>query len=203
VSFYRRHIAVQEREGGRTEGYVVQKGGRYCAVIYAGIDLITGREMRCWHPAGTDRDAADALAARLAAHASPSALPTGLTLATFMLRRWLPAKRVSLRPSMWDGYRRLVELHVIPRLGHVPSPLQGTTLVRPAQRARGSQREDRPRGARADACRKGLINSNLATRAEAPRRRRSQSPLRSWNAEQLREFLATARAHRLRLRPGE
>jgi hypothetical protein len=70
---------------------------------------MTGRERRRWHPAGTDRNEASELAARLAAQCAPTQTSVGLTVATFMLRRWLPAKRVSLRPSTWDGYRRLVE----------------------------------------------------------------------------------------------
>ena len=40
-------------------GYVVEKGGRFYAVIYEGRDPITGRERRSWHPARTDRAAAE------------------------------------------------------------------------------------------------------------------------------------------------
>jgi hypothetical protein len=36
------------------QGYVARKGERYYAVIYEGIDPLTGRERRRWHPAGTD-----------------------------------------------------------------------------------------------------------------------------------------------------
>jgi integrase len=46
-------------------GYVARKRDRYYAVIYEGLDPITGRERRSWHPAGTDRDEAERLAARL------------------------------------------------------------------------------------------------------------------------------------------
>lgn len=65
------------------KGYVVRKGNQYYAVIYEGLDPITGREHRRWHPAGPDREQADALAiaspttgcvtVRRAAPASPSA----------------------------------------------------------------------------------------------------------------------------------
>jgi hypothetical protein len=47
-------------------GYVAQRRGRFYAVIYEGLDPVTGRERRTWHPAGTDRAAAERLAARLA-----------------------------------------------------------------------------------------------------------------------------------------
>ena len=36
-------------------GYVAQRRGRFYAVIYEGLDPVTGRERRRWHPAGTDR----------------------------------------------------------------------------------------------------------------------------------------------------
>jgi hypothetical protein len=49
------------------KGYVAQKGGRFYAVIYEGLDPVTGRERRSWHPAGTDRAEAEQLPARLAA----------------------------------------------------------------------------------------------------------------------------------------
>jgi hypothetical protein len=48
------------------KGYVAQRRGRFYAVIYEGLDPVTGRERRTWHPAGTDRAAAERLASRLA-----------------------------------------------------------------------------------------------------------------------------------------
>ena len=48
------------------KGHVKQRGGRYYAVIYEGLDPITGRKIRRWHPAGTDRAGAERLAAKLA-----------------------------------------------------------------------------------------------------------------------------------------
>ena len=47
-------------------GYVTCKRDRYYAVIYEGLDPVTGRERRSWHPAGTDRSDAERLAAHLA-----------------------------------------------------------------------------------------------------------------------------------------
>lgn len=39
------------------KGYVARKGGRWYAVIYEGLDPVTGRERRSWHTAGTERAA--------------------------------------------------------------------------------------------------------------------------------------------------
>ena len=103
-------------------GYVAQRRNRFYAVIYEGIDPITGRERRRWHPAGTDREQAEELATALAApkvNASTedeSVQPSASTSRS----KWLPAKQLTLRPSTWDGYRRLIELHVLPHLGRVP-----------------------------------------------------------------------------------
>src|SRR5271156_2879942 len=59
-------------EGGAMRGYVAQRRDRFYAVIYEGIDPITGRERRRWHPAGTDRTGAKQLAtARAGASVQP------------------------------------------------------------------------------------------------------------------------------------
>lgn len=41
------------------KGYVARKGDRWYAVIYEGLDPVTGRERRRWHPAGTSREDAE------------------------------------------------------------------------------------------------------------------------------------------------
>lgn len=48
------------------DGYVARKGNRWYAVIYEGLDPVTGREIRRWHAAGTDKAAAEKLAGKLA-----------------------------------------------------------------------------------------------------------------------------------------
>ncbi len=45
---------VASQEGGHTmKGYVARKGNRWYAVIYEGIDPVTGKERRSWHVAGS------------------------------------------------------------------------------------------------------------------------------------------------------
>lgn len=48
------------------KGYVAHKWDRWYAVIYEGLDPVTGREIRRWHAAGTDKASAEKLARRLA-----------------------------------------------------------------------------------------------------------------------------------------
>ena len=57
-------------------GYVAQRRGRFYAVIYEGRDPVTGKELRRWHPAGTDRAAAELLARKLAAKEQSRIGPT-------------------------------------------------------------------------------------------------------------------------------
>ena len=194
------------------KGYVVNKGTRWYAVIYEGVDPITGRERRRWHPAGTERADAQRLAARLAQAATRTEREPGLTLARFVLRQWLPAKALSLRPYTWDSYRRLVELHVIPRLGAIPlRRLRGEHLeALYAELLTGGRRDGNGglntktvlevhmvlRKALADARRRGLVTRNVAEDAEAPKRRRPANQLRSWTLPQLQAFLGAARSHR-------
>ena len=104
-------------------GHVARKGNRWYAVVYDGTDPQTGRQRRRWHPAGTDRQAAEALARQLAtstAERRRAERRPGLTLETFVLRWWLPAKQRQLRATTLDGYRRNLRLHILPTLGAVP-----------------------------------------------------------------------------------
>jgi integrase len=102
------------------KGYVARKGERWYAVIYEGLDPVTGRERRSWHPAGPERAEAEALAARLAGERNGrDDEGRSLTFGAFLTTRWLPGKRLTLRMSTWDGYRRKVERHILPTLGRI------------------------------------------------------------------------------------
>jgi len=195
------------------QGYVVAKGRRYYVVIYDGIDPLTGRERRRWHAAGTDRADAQLLATRLAATAATQRRDPGLSLGRYLLEQWLPTKQVSLRPSTWDGYRRVIELHVLPRIGHIPlrrlrvehiESLYSELLANGRRDGTGGLDPKSVlevhvivRKALADAARKGRVVRNVANDAEAPKRRRPKRLVRAWTAEQLTAFLVAARQHRL------
>lgn len=102
-------------------GYIARKGDRYYAVIYEGLDPLTGRERRRWHPAGTDEALARQLATDLAdRRCDDSHERASLTVAVYLTQRWLPSKQMALRASTWDGYRRMIALHVVPRIGKIP-----------------------------------------------------------------------------------
>ena len=82
------------------KGHVARKRDRYYAVIYEGLDPVTGKERRTWHPAGTDRAEAEALVARLAAERDGrNDEVRSLTFGAYLTHQWLPAKQHELRVS--------------------------------------------------------------------------------------------------------
>ena len=198
-----RQIAGASKEG-IVQGYVARKGDRYYAVIYEGIDPLTGRERRRWHPAGTDQAVAETLACDLAARHRRGGghERASLTVAVYLTQRWLPSKKMVLRPSTWDAYRRVIDLHLVPRVGRMPlRQLRPDHLERLYADLLDDGRADGTGGlsnktvveihmilrrALDDAVRRGWILSNPAQVAHAPKRRPlSSNTSRVWNAQQL------------------
>jgi len=195
------------------KGYVARKRDRYYAVIYEGLDPVTGRERRSWHPAGTDRDEAEKLTARLAADRNGrDDAARSLSFGSYLTTQWLPAKRLELAASTYHGYERNTLLHVLPALGKI-----GLRRLRPEHIDRLYDQKLHPtdgrralapktvyeihlviRGALTDAVRRGLVHRNVALLACSPLQR-SFPPVekKAWTAEQLRTFLRAAAGHRL------
>ena len=191
-------------------GYVARKGNRWYAVIYEGLDPATGREVRRWHAAGTDKADAEKLARRLARKLNgPDDRGRSLTFGAYLTQTWLPAKRIELRPTTWHGYQRIVNRHVLPALGSVPMrrlrPEQIEDLYESKLRPTDGTRPLAPktvleihvviRGALNDAVQRGYVNSNVAAIAKAPRQRPAEEQT-AWTAEQLAAFLRYAAGHR-------
>jgi hypothetical protein len=122
------------------QGYVRQRRGRYYAVIYEGLDAVTGREIRRWHPAGEDRAAAERLAKKLAETANGRADAIGsLTFGAFVVRDWLPTKKLHLAATTYAGNERNVQNHLLPALEADPAaeahPHEDRGPPQPAPRA--------------------------------------------------------------------
>lgn len=194
------------------KGYVAKKGNRWYAVIYEGVDPVTGKERRRWHAAGLCRDDAERLATRLARDLdSINDAVRSLTLGAYLTSRWLPGKRIVLAATTYNGYRRNVENHVVPALGRI-----GLRRLRPHHLEALYDRLLHPsngrvplapktvyeihlviRGALEDAVRRGLITRNVALIAHAPRLRSiPKVEQESWTAEELQAFLRAAAGHR-------
>jgi len=193
------------------KGYVRQRRGRFYAVVYEGLDPVTGKERRSWHPAGTDRAEAERLAARLAAEETGRLdAVRSLTFGAYLTGQWLPTKRLQLATSTYRGYERNVQRHIIPALGRTSIRrlrLQQIEalydlLLHPTD-GRGLAPKTVYsvhliiRGALADAHRRGLVSRNVALVARAPRQRTLERIEGiSLTDEELRQLLRTAAGHR-------
>src|SRR5207248_6374880 len=195
------------------KGYVAKKGSRWYAVIYEGLDPVTGRERRSWHAAGPSRADAEKLAARLAAKCNGRKdAARSLTFGAYLTRQWLPGKRLVLATSTYAGYERNVERHVLPALGRIglrrlgPQHLEALyeSLLHPVDGSAGLSPKTVYeihlviRGALTDAVRRGLVPRNVALVARPPRLRAVRTPgQQAWTAEELQAFLRAAAGHRL------
>lgn len=81
--------------------YIVTRNSRFYVVVYDGIDPLTGRERRRWHPAGASRIDVEAIAATLDAAASPpaDAATRSLTVGRFLTEQWMHRRRAQLRAT--------------------------------------------------------------------------------------------------------
>lgn len=191
-------------------GYVVNRQDRWYAVNYEGMDPVTGRDRRRWHPAA-DEEAARALAAALPAARARSSALHGMTLARFMRTRWLPACDGRLRPTTSFRYRQMTERYVLPHLDRVP--LRRLSIVHLerlyAELQTCGRHDGEPlapktvlnvhqvlRTALGDAERKGLVSRNVAG-LMAPPCHGIAPEQRCWDDAQLRAFLTVAGEHRL------
>ena len=194
-------------------GYVAKRRGRFYAVIYEGLDPVTGRERRRWHPAGTDREQAQRLAARLAAEEQGRAdAVRALTFGAYLAGQWLPAKKLQLAASTYRGYERNVQRHILPVLGRISLRRLRHQYIEALYDQLLSATSERPalapktvyeihlviRGCLADAVRRGLLTRNVALLARSPRLKAiPRTEAQSWTDAQLRQFLRTAAGHRL------
>jgi hypothetical protein len=198
-------------------GYVARKGDRWYAVVYEGLDPVTGKERRRWHPAGTTREEAERLARRLAADLNGrNDTVRSLTFGAYLTGQWLPGKKVNLAESTWDGYRRKIDRHILPAIGHLRiRRLRAHHLEAPYDRMLHPTEGRRAlapktvlevhliiRGALQDAVKRGMVSRNVALVAHAPKLKAiPKVEPQAWTAQQLQAFLQTAAGHRLIPRP--
>jgi integrase len=187
-------------------GFVKRRGTTWTA--YWKVEKPSGWKQRSKGGFPTKREAQRYLTDALAALQSGTfADPSKLTLGDFLLHRWLPTKRTTLRPSTYDSYRRNIELHIVPAIGHVKlQQLSADQLDRfyadklQSGRLTGDGRGLAPKTVRylhttlhralADAVRKNLIPRNVAAAADPPKLRQAGSRvMKTWTPEELRRFL--------------
>jgi integrase len=129
-------------------------------------------------------------------------------LGDFLTREWLPQRQTELKATTYNSYKNVVESRIIPRIGHLrldeltarrvedyykelQHPTDGTKGISPKTIANVA---GVLKTAVRDAVRWELIAINPISEARRPRARRAE--MKSWQPEQLGEFLAAASHHR-------
>lgn len=195
------------------------KDGRQRTLWYVVVDVgrdAAGKRKQKWHGGFKTRREAEAARAKIINDMNifTHLLPTGVVSSHFVRKDWLPMMRSQVKPSTWDSYRRNLELYVLPRLGHLElhkvsqkhlNSLYAELLASGRRNGRGGLSVKTVRYLHTtihkvfeDACDAQLVAQNPAARARPPRlQAASRQEMRFWTAEQLGQFLAHARGHRL------
>jgi len=194
--------------------YIVQRQERFYVVDYDGLDPLTGKERRRWHPAGHDRADAEAVAARLDRDRCgiPPAIGGPITVAAFLRDTWIPQKRRQVRSTTAYRYAWFVEHYIVPAIGDVPlrrlrvDHLEALYLRLATNGGhRGQALAAKTvlevhmiiRAALEAAMDRQLLDRNVAHRAHARLPRAGTTAARVWTASELGQFLDTSRPHRL------
>jgi len=194
--------------------YIIQRQDRFYVVAYDGLDPLTGKERRRWHPAGHDRHEAEQMAERIERdNAGPAPVSGGPThLGEFLTDTWLPMKRRHVRATTAFRYSWFVDRYINPAIGQVPlrrlraDHLDG--LYDQLANTGGRNGDGLApktvhevhvivRSSLDLALRRQLVDTNVAQATNARHKRQTRKVPRAWTAEELATFLAAARTHRL------
>ena len=196
-------------------GHVRKRGATWAVVVDIGRDPQTGKRRQKWHSGFRTRKEADRALNDILTRLERGTFvtPSRRTLTAF-LEEWLPASRIQLRESTHESYARNIRVHVLPRLGGVelqrltPVALNAFYAELLAQGRADGKGGLAPRTVRyihtilhaalADAVRWNLLTRNPADQATPPTSRAAQSAeMKTWTAEQLRDFLTHVAEHRM------
>lgn len=194
--------------------YIIQRKDRFYVVTYAGLDPLTGKERRRWHPAGHDRYEAEQMAERIDRDNAGAAPARGGTtqLGEFLADTWLPVKRRHVRATTAYRYSWFVERYINPAIGHVPlrrlradhlEALYDQLAATGGRKGEGLAPKTVHevhiivRSALDLAMRRQLVDTNVAQATNARHRRPTRQIARAWTADELSTFLASARTQRL------
>ena len=197
-------------------GHIAKNGNRYYMVIHEGPDPATGKPRYRCHAAGAARSEAEKLLAEIVkrVHDGDYRSPDKITVADYLLHRWLPSKRTRVKPSTANSYERNIRLHINPNIGAIPlQRLQPedldelyVQLLTEGKRNGGggglSAKSVRNvhatlQSALSDAARKGTVARNVADTADPPSISRSGRSISVWTGDQLRRFLDAMADHEL------
>lgn len=194
--------------------YIVQRKDRFYVVAYDGLDPLSGKERRRWHPIGHDRDEAEAVRRRFDLEPRDKQPTTGgpITVSMFLLETWMPRKRRQVRATTAYRYAWFIEHYITPAIGDIPlRRLRVDHLENLYQQlaVTGGRHHDGlapktilevhmiVRAALGLATERQLVVRNVATSAQLKLPRAGGPIARSWTASELATFLASSCHHRL------
>lgn len=194
------------------KGTVIKRGASWSVVVDLGRDE-TGRRVRKWHSGYRSKREAERARVELLSrvHHGTYVEPSKVSIGTFLVDEWLPAKRSTVKETTLASYEMHVTKHIVPRIGGVPLLNVGPTHLNAfyAGLLAGGRRDGSgglsPTTVRrihatlhkalADAVRWGRLARNPADQADPPRA--STAEMSIWSPEQLRSFLDSVRSDRL------
>ena len=187
-------------------GFIRRRGSTWTA--YWQVDAASGRRQRSKGGFSVRKEAQAFLTTTLGTLQSGTfSEPTKVTVREYLLDRWLPGRVSSLRPSTIDSYRRNIERHVLPALGHVRlqqlsadqlDRFYSDLLVAGLSPKTVRNIHTTLRKALQDALRKNIVVRNVADAADAPKLPRpGEREMSTWAPEHLRTFFKGIAHHRL------
>lgn len=187
-------------------GFVKKRGSTWTA--YWKVDTPHGLKQRTKGGFQTRREADAFLVDTISALRSGRfAEPSKLTVAEYLVEHWFPVRAASLRPSTHDSYRRIIERHVLPSLGHLRlQHLAGHQLdVLYAELLGDGLAPKTVRNVHTtihkalhDAVRKDLVPRNVADAADPPKLARpGENEMKTWAPNEVITFFEAIAEHRL------
>lgn len=190
------------------------ESGKETTLWYVVVDVgvgSDGRRRQKWHGGFKTRREAEAARAKIVNDLNTGSYvqPDRTALAEWVRDSWLPMIQTRIKPSTFDSYRRNMELHVLPALGH--RPLQQLTAPMLNALYAGLMTHERALSAKtvsyihttvhkalADAVDADVLPRNVGERAKPPRpSRRSTNGIDAWQPDELSSFLEHVRGNRL------
>ena len=197
------------------KGHTRRRGKTWAFVVDVGLDPAMGKRRQKWVSGfELERDAAKAMRDYIARIERGEAVSESIdTVAAYLREQWLPSRRSKVKASTWAGYEDAIEGRIVPAIGALP--LRRVTPKHIAKLydellASGNRDEHRGPGlspktvrntglvlkkAFGDAVRLGLLARNPAEHVEMSRVERKE--MKTWGAEQARDFIAFNRGDRL------
>ena len=100
-----------------SQGGHIRKRGQSWTAYYFVSDASAERRQRSKGDFRTMSEAQAYLTSTLASlHAGTYTEPSRLTVGSYIIDRWLPAIRASIRPSTWSDSRRNINNRIVPEL---------------------------------------------------------------------------------------